>query len=317
MRRRSFLYGGLGAGLTSLACQGRALAQMMGTDSDPAALGYKKLGTVLSTPEGRLISMDSLLFMDDDRITTNDVVVAGSYCGAATLPHATRKGVKAVIAHDAGIGKDEAGVSALAAGDEHGMPVVAVAGMSASISNGNSMALGTISRANRLARELGVKPGQSITEAGALLLKAPAGKPNALAIPFDKKVYEMDRVGEGRIFASSALTNLPPGQDYSKDVIAWGAHSGAVVEDLMAKWRVKGWIGNDAGMAKNNTGIGGLPPSNALGIAAAAVSTMSARIGDGMSTYSEGVISAVNDVASAKGVRVGMKTPEALRLMIR
>jgi hypothetical protein len=49
---------------------------------------------------------------------------------------------------------------------------------------------------------------------------------------------------------------------------------------------------------------------------AAAVAAMSARIGDGLSTYREGIISAVNEPARAKGVAVGMAAKDALRLMI-
>jgi len=49
---------------------------------------------------------------------------------------------------------------------------------------------------------------------------------------------------------------------------------------------------------------------------AAAVAAMSARIGDGLSTYREGIISAVNEPARAKGIIVGMTAKDALRLMI-
>ena len=52
------------------------------------------------------------------------------------------------------------------------------------------------------------------------------------------------------------------------------------------------------------------------GIAAAAVSTDSARIGDGLSTFNDGVISAANAIAQRKGVREGMKASEAARLML-
>ena len=49
---------------------------------------------------------------------------------------------------------------------------------------------------------------------------------------------------------------------------------------------------------------------------AAAVAAMSARIGNGLSTYREGIISAVNEPARAKGINVGMTAKDALRLMI-
>lgn len=316
MNRRTFLgSSAVLAAASLLAYKGNALAQAMGTDPDPAPIGLKTVEAIYKSSNGNVVAMDSLLYIYDKSITVNDVIIAGSYCGAANLPHAIKTGVKAMIAHNAGIGKDDAGIGALYLGEKHDFPVAAVECLSASISNGRSMAAGIISHANAQALALGVKPGQNVTEAAKLLLAAHAGKPSDVAVPFDKKVFEKDKVGNSRIYASSALTNLLPEDDHSNDVIAWGSHSGAVAADLLKKWKVKGWIGNDAGMAKNHTGIGGLPASNALGVAAAAVSSMSARIGDGVSTYEDGIISAVNDLARQKGVREGMKAAEAARLL--
>ena len=51
------------------------------------------------------------------------------------------------------------------------------------------------------------------------------------------------------------------------------------------------------------------------GIAAAAVGTNSARLGDAASTWSDGVLSAVNRIAVSRGVREGMTAKEAARLL--
>jgi hypothetical protein len=83
------------------------------------------------------------------------VIVVGSRILA---PMFTR-GVKAVIATDAGIGKDEAGISGLKHGERVGVPVAVIAATSAETSNGRSTLLGEISRANAQARALGVTPG--------------------------------------------------------------------------------------------------------------------------------------------------------------
>lgn len=316
MNRRAFLQNSLLTGMALVASRGSALAQAMGIEPDPEPLGPMVVAPIYEGAKGKVVTMDSLLYIYDKGISSDDVIIAGSYCGAANLPHAMKKGVKALIAHDAGVGKDHAGIGALALGDKHDFPVAAVQCMSASISNGRSMAEGTISYANAVARKLGVEPGQTAAEAAKLLLEAPSGHASDTAVPFDKTVYEKGRVGLGRILVSSALTNLPVGADYSHDVFASGSHSGTVFADLMSKWRVKGWISNDAGMAKNNTGVGGLPLCNAMGIAAAGVSAMSARIGDGLSTYDDGIISVANDAALKMGVRVGMKGADALLAMV-
>lgn len=316
MNRRAFLGSSVLAGLAVLIDSHPVLPQIMGNEPDPAPLGPNVIKAIYASTKGRVLAMDSLLYIYDSSVTGNDVVIAGSYCGAANLPHAIKKGVKGMIAHDAGVGKDRAGIGALSLGDKYDFPVAAVECMSASISNGRSMAQGVISYANAAARKLGVEPRQKASEAGKLLLDAAPGHASDTAVPFDKAVYEKGRIGRGRILVSSALTNLNLGEDYSNDVFASGSHSGTVFADLMSKWRVKGWISNDAGMAKNNTGVGGLPPCGAMGIAAAGVAAMSARIGDGLSTYEDGIISVANEVALGMGVRVGMKGAEALRTML-
>jgi hypothetical protein len=66
----------------------------------------------------------------------------------------------------------------------------------------------------------------------------------------------------------------------------------------------------------DDSGIEGLGLLEQHGIAAAAVSTDSARIGDALSTFNDGVISAANAIAQRKGVREGMKASEAARLML-
>jgi hypothetical protein len=43
---------------------------------------------------------------------------------------------------------------------------------------------------------------------------------------------------------------------------------------------------------------------------------MSARLGEGLSTWNDGVISVVNPVAAARGVKVGMSAKEAARLIL-
>jgi hypothetical protein len=44
---------------------------------------------------------------------------------------------------------------------------------------------------------------------------------------------------------------------------------------------------------------------------------MSARLGEGLSTWNDGITSVVNQIAAARGVKVGMSAKEAARLMLR
>jgi hypothetical protein len=67
---------------------------------------------------------------------------------------------------------------------------------------------------------------------------------------------------------------------------------------------------NDAGVGKDDIGITRLPVLDARGVAAATVSAMSARIGEGRSTYEDGVLSHVNARARTLGARPGMTCRE-------
>src|SRR5580698_10217608 len=80
--------------------------------------------------EGRVMVADSLSFFEHEP-WLNDVAVGASFAGAPTAAMAMRQGVKAWIAHEAGPGKDEAGVSGLPFADRYGVPAAAIATMEA------------------------------------------------------------------------------------------------------------------------------------------------------------------------------------------
>jgi hypothetical protein len=80
--------------------------------------------------EGRIMVADSLSFYEHEP-WINDVAVGASFAVAPTAAMAMRQGVKAWIAHEAGPGKDEAGVSGLPFADRYGTPAAAIATMEA------------------------------------------------------------------------------------------------------------------------------------------------------------------------------------------
>lgn len=93
---------------------------------------------------------------------------------------------------------------------------------------------------------------------------------------------------------------------------------GKVMAQYALRLKPRGLIANDAGGCRDNSGMDGLPLVDHLfGIRAATVSADSARIGDALSTYKDGVISGVNETAKRIGVAVGMKASEAARIMLR
>ena len=62
---------------------------------------------------------------------------------------------------------------------------------------------------------------------------------------------------------------------------------------------------NDAGVGLDDAGIAGLDLMQAQGLAACAVSHMSARIGQGASTFEHGRVSHANAAARALGITAG------------
>jgi hypothetical protein len=94
-------------------------------------------------------------------------------------------------------------------------------------------------------------------------------------------------------------------------VLVAGSHGGIVAAYLGAKAGAHALILNDAGIGKDRAGIAGLAWLEQIGMAAAAVDCMSARIGDGADTLAHGVISHANRDAAACGVVPGQSCREA------
>ena len=115
--------------------------------------------------------------------------------------------------------------------------------------------------------------------------------------------------GRYRLIIIDTTSDVHEGND--NDVIVTGSHSGIPGGEYLAGLNIKGVIGNDAGMGKENAGIAGLKILEGHGIPAAAVSYLSARIGNGTSTYEQGKISAANEIAQKLGISVGMSAKEA------
>jgi hypothetical protein len=310
IRRRSFVAGGL----ASILVVRHAAATPPAIIADGTPIGRGRLLVVHEDAMGRIVALDSSAYLDSHPTGPNDVIVAGSYCGTRILAPMFTRGVRAVIATDAGIGKDEAGISGLKHAETIGVPVAAIAAMSAETSNGRATLLGEISRANQQARDLGVAPGMVAYEAAARLAKALPGKAIATPLGSEEAAVVVEDTPRGRIWATPGTTAIK--DRVPNDVICSGANASRVFSDGVLRMAAKGAIANDAGIAKNGTAVEGVKLLGERGIPAAAVGTLSARLGEGISTWNDGVISVVNPVAGARGVRIGMTAKDAARLML-
>ena len=225
------------------------------------------------------------------------VVIGGSHGAVYAAYMSAKFGCRAAIHHDAGIGKDEAGVGGLAYAQKLGMAMAAVATASARIGDGaDMMARGIISRANDLAARCGVRAGMSCREAADLLRTAPW--PHRMPPQMGETRHVVD--GFPCVDSSSLLVAGDRG-----GIVATGSHcalnSGHAVEPFVPKLV----FFNDAGPGADAGGILGFEVLDRAGIAGVAVATGSARIGDGRSTLQDGIVSHINRTARLLGAHVG------------
>jgi hypothetical protein len=128
----------------------------------------------------------------------------------------------------------------------------------------------------------------------------------------DQKIVK--RSGERRIVIADSATAMD--ESNKNDVFVDGSHCGINVGKLALHIGIRGMIGNDAGLGKDNAGVAGLKLLEENGIPAASVSCESARIGSGISTYEEGKISVANTDAQKMGITAGMSAKEAADIML-
>lgn len=117
------------------------------------------------------------------------------------------------------------------------------------------------------------------------------------------------------IVVASTVTKLTAG-DRGR-VLVGASHGGIYSGYLSAKAGCRGAVLNDAGIGKDRAGLGSLDYLAKLGLPAATVGHFSARIGDGVDTATNGVISHVNAIASALGCAVGQKALDCAERMTK
>ncbi len=240
------------------------------------------------------------------------VAVSGSHGGLYPASLASRAGLRAVLFNDAGIGLEGAGVGGVMALDAVGMAAAGVDCMSARIGDArDALARGIVSRPNRHARALGVRPGMAVGEAVALLRCAPepAGK---LSPHEEAQTQKALRPGGAPVFLLDSASMVGP--EHAGQLVVTGSHGALIGGDparaLKAPARVA--VFNDAGLGPGEIGCSRLPALEAQGIAAVTVSAETARIGDAASALETGVISRANASARALGAREGL----ALRMWL-
>jgi hypothetical protein len=244
-------------------------------------------------------------------------VCVGAWHGGVYAAYLCAKaGLRGVVLHDDGIGRDGAGIAGLAYLDALAVPAAAIDHRTAVIGDGaDCMACGRLSRVNAASEALGLRAGMAVREAAALLLDRAPPAARRQPPPARESRFRLEGFGAAPVWALDSASLLADSDRGT--VCAIGSHGNVLGgrPETAAKADVFAALFNDAGLGSAGPGATRLPALDARGIAAATVSAASARIGDGRSTAADGVLSRVNATAGRLGLLEGMSAPAALALL--
>lgn len=240
------------------------------------------------------------------------VAVTGSHGGEFSARTALAARVRGVVFSDAGGG---AGVSGLPFLAERGVAAAAVGADSARIGDGHDVLRnGIVSARNEIAAALGIEPGMTCRVA-AMRMTRNHVTTETVGVPVESRTLVAD--GRFRVWALDSASLAGPTDDGT--VLVTGSHGGLPGGDPARALNCAPVLAafNDAGVGKDNAGIGRLGPLDDRGVAAVTVSAASARIGDGMSTVEDGVISHVNAAAARLGATEGERLRDLVDRLLR
>lgn len=269
---------------------------------------------VHESARGRIVAVDSAY----DATAGNrgrDVVVNASYAGVLPARFLAEHAPRGAIGVDCGIGPDGAGIAGLWYLEALGIPAAAADIATVTMGDGVDMyETAVVSRVNAVAARCGVAPGMAVRDAAQLLLERDPVQlaPSALT---NRVVVDEDAASGRQVVCTDSIAfGLP--EDRGRNVLCTAGHTGRSAVPYLRTMAPWGFICSDGGGGKNGSGTAGLAIVEADGLAGASVDARTARMGDGRSTYEDGVISACNRLAERRGVRVGMPAREAAHLLL-
>jgi hypothetical protein len=234
---------------------------------------------VFESERGRVVAVDSAYDTRADN-RERDVVVNASYSGVLPARFVGRHRPRGAIGVDCGIGPDGAGIAGLWYLEALGVPAATADIATVRLGDGVDMyETSVISRVNAVAARCGVVPGMTVRDAARRLL-------------------------------ATDPPQIDPSEVTNREIMETGPHGRQIVcTDSIA-------FGLPEDRGRNVLCTAGLALVEVDGLAGATVDARTARMGDGHSTYADGVISAVNVHAALRGVEVGQPAREAaLRLL--
>lgn len=267
---------------------------------------------MLRTERGAIQALDSAA----DVLPKNagrDVLVTASYIGVlpARLVHDHLP--RAVIGFDGGVGPQGANIAGLWYYEALNVPAAAVDVMSVILGDGVDVYRnGIVSYCNRPAQDCGVERGMPAHEAARRMLEHDPGRPTAYQVT-NRRVVHANAAGRQVVVTDSIVFGTDADRS---NVLVTAGHTGRSGARHIINVHPFGFVCSDGGRGRDDSGMAGLAITNDAGIAGATVDARLARMGDGMSTYEDGVISATNALAAECGVRIGMPAREAAVLLL-
>jgi hypothetical protein len=281
----------------------------------------------MNLPEGVII-LDSLGDIQPDN--TSPILVCASHCGDnGTFARKLNScHVKAVFLNNAGIGKNQAGISGLPYYEAANILACAVDNFSAGIGVArDTWESGIISHINKIAEKAGICPGDTVQKAVDLISRnfiktsiiqenIENLQDNRLYISnLESNLHKQTRIQtEGsNITITDSITFL--NENNAGEIVVCGSHGGISAGHYAKKHHLKAVFFNDAGIGKNNAGIKSLDYLDDAGIIACTVDCMSAEIFNGQDTFENGIISVCNHQAKTRNIREKMTLKEAINLI--
>lgn len=268
---------------------------------------------VASGPRGRIMVMDSAYHVAEVN-RGRDVAVNASYCGVLPARFIGARRPRGAIGIDCGIGPAGASIAGLWYLEALNVPAAVAEVMTVRLGDGRDLyESGVVSHRNRPAADCGVEVGMAVAEAARLLLDRDPSSPDAGEITNRQVMYEH---ASGRLIVctDSIAFGLP--EDRDANVLVTAGHTGRSAVPYLSSVHPHGFICSDGGRGRDDSGMAGIYLVEPLGLAGATVDATRARMGDGLSTYHDGIISARNRWAAAAGVEEGMPAVEAARLLV-
>lgn len=267
---------------------------------------------MFETEQGRVVAVDSAA----DILPANrgrDVMVTASYIGVLPARLLADHLPRGAIGFDGGVGPQGAHIAGLWYFEALNVPAAAVDVMGVLLGDGVDVHRnGRISFLNRPAADCGVQRGMPAHEAARCMLMNRPGQPSGYQVT-NRQVMEQDARGHQVVVTDSIVFGTEADR---RNVLVTAGHTGRSGARHILKVQPFGFVCSDGGRGRDDSGMAGLAITAAQGIPGATVDARTARMGDGMSTYVDGIVSAANSLAQALGVQPGMPAARAASLLL-